>query len=221
MESRSVYRNNQIIYPDLYYIWTYIPSDISKKFFKKNKQMYTKHICGVGFYSRFHARHIVSLIIGKKALLYIHIIRGDKLIKDGIRSLPAYKVDRIYVNNPFTPDGSKKIRRWIYPPEFRMDKHRRRHFILYLVKSAEDKGVRAFDNKYKKYFNGYKESITVGAYLRKRKKILRSFIQELREANGLPKEGIRYDSELLSAYHKQVRAANRKKKRETEKKLLG
>ena len=84
MESRSVYRNNLIVYPDLYYIWTYRPKELWKNFYKQTERcLYKKHICGIGFYSRFHARHIVSLMLSKKALLYIHIVRGDKLIKEG------------------------------------------------------------------------------------------------------------------------------------------
>lgn len=210
MESRSVYRDNLIVYPDLYYIWTYMPVELCKSFFRHTeKYMYRKHICGIGFYSRFHARHIVSLMISKKALLYIHIIRGDKLIKDGITKLPKRYNDRIFVNSPYTKYGDRKVRRWIYPPEFRYDSHRRRHFILYLVRSAEDKGPKAFDKKYKKYFNGYRESITVRSYLWRRRRIYKNFLKGYREKYGLPKWGVLYDKELLSKWYK-LKSASKK-----------
>lgn len=212
MESRSVYRNNLIVYPDLYYIWTYRPKELWKNFYKQTERcLYKKHICGIGFYSRFHARHIVSLMLSKKALLYIHIVRGDKLIKEGIKTLPKFYNDRIFVNDPHTKYGDRKLRRWIYPPEFNYDKHRRRHFIIYLVRSAEDKGPRAFDKKYKKYFNGYRESVTVRNYLKKKRQIYFQFLQDYRESLGLPREGITYDKELLSLRNKKKQNNHSKK----------
>lgn len=221
MESRSVYRDNQVIYKDLYYIWTYKPVELCKNFYQQTeKSLYRKHICGIGFYSRFHARHIVSLIIGKQALLHIHIIRGDALIKQGITHLPKIYLDKVFVNSPFTKYGERKLRRWVYPPEFNRDKHRRRHFILYLVRSAEDHGPRAFDRKYKKYFNGYRESITVRSYVKKRSQVFYAFLQKSREALGLPKEGIQYDEELLRAHNKQMRLINRKKNKDNKNSLL-
>ena len=202
MESRSVYRSNYIVYPDLYYIWTYVPQSLYKAH-DTEAALYKKHYCGIGFYSRFHARHMVALSINKKALLYIHIIRGDKLIREGITTLPKAYNDRIFVNSPYTKYGDRKIRKWRYPPEFNYDKHRRRHFILYLVRSAEDHGWRAFDYKYKKYFNGYRESVSVRGYLRKKRRIYYKFLKSYRKSLGLPEEGITYDNELLSRYSKE------------------
>lgn len=221
MESRRVYRNNLVIYPDLYYVWTYMPPELYKDFYKQTPgKLYKKHICGIGFYSRLHARHVIGNTISKKALLYIHIVRGSSLIKNGITEIPKKYHDRIFVNSPYTQYGDRKIRKWIYPPEFNYDNHRRRHFILYLVRSAETKGPRAFNQKYKRYFNGYRESITVRNYLKKRRKIFHALVQELREANGLPKEGIQYDTELLSAYNKKMAAIHRQKKKEFQEKVL-
>lgn len=201
MESRSVYRSNYIVYPDLYYIWTYYPPELCKDNLTESG-LYRKHYCGIGFYSRFHARHIVALRISKKALLYIHIVRGDKLIKEGITSFPKVYNDRIFVNSPYTKYGDRKLSRWIYPPEFNYDRHRRRHFILYLVRSAEDHGWQAFDRKYKKYFNGYRESMSVSHYLYLRRQVYHKYLKDYRKMLGLPEEGITYDSKLLKAYRK-------------------
>jgi hypothetical protein len=184
------------------------------------KYLYRKHICGVGFYSRYHARHIVWLTLGEKALLHIHIIRGDKLIKEGITEIPKENSDRIFVKDPHTRDGSRKVKRWHYPPEFRYDKHRRRHFILYLVRAAEERGPLAFDRKYKKYFNGYRISIPYLTYRRKRNKIFMAFLRELRKAYGLPEEGIQYDQELLRAYRKQARSFNGSENKGPKEELL-
>lgn len=178
--------------------------------------LYKKHYCGIGFYSRFHARHIVAITISKKALLYIHVVRGDKLIKEGITTFNKAYNDRIFVNSPFTKYGDRKLRRWRYPPEFNYDKHRRRHFILYLVKSAEDRGWRAFDSKYKKYFNGYRDSVTVRGYLKKRRRIYCKFLRSYRKLLGLPEYGITYDKELLSKYAKEKRKQQNLSKKHTQ-----
>lgn len=212
MESRSVYRDNLVVYPDLYYIWTYKPKELCKTFYRQTeKYLYKKHICGIGFYSKFHAKHIVQTMISDKALSYIHIVKGSKLIKEGITKLHKAYNDRIFVNSPYTKYGDRKIRRWIYPPEFNYDKHRRRHFILYLVRAAEDKGPEAFDKKYKKYFNGYRESVTVRNYLKKKGQIYYNFLQDSRESLGLPREGIIYDRELLSLWAKKKKNNHSKK----------
>lgn len=203
MKGRKVYRDNTIVYPDLYYVWTYMPPEICKTFFRHNKRlMYRKHICGIGYYSRYHARHIISLMLYDKAMDYCHIVKGSKLIKEGITTLPKKYNDRVYINDPFTKDGSRKLRRWIYPPEFKYDKHRRRHFIVYLVRSAEDKGVYAFNKKYKRYFNGYREPSSVKNYIYKKKRIFNQFLREYRIKKGLPENGITYDNGLLKEWAK-------------------
>lgn len=200
MESRRVFRSNYIVYPDLYYVWTYRPHSTWKYFYRHSeKYMYKKHICGIGYYSKYHARHVVGLKLTTKALKHIHVIKGSKLIEEGITTLPKHYNNRIYVNDPHTPDGSRKLCKWVYPPEFHYDKHRRRHFILYLVRVAEDEGPKAFNKKYRRYFNGYRPSLKVNAYLKRRRQIYYKYLQEYRQELGLPKEGIIYDRELLNS----------------------
>ena len=186
MESRRVARNNTIIYEDLYYVWSYRPDKYWKlsKFITKNS-LYKKHICGIGFYSRYHAKHVLLELIGQDVIPYIHIIKGKRLLDKGISTLPKnYSECIFYKGEPY------KIKRWIYPPEFRYDSHRRRHFILYLVRSAEDYGVKAFNLKYKRYFYGYRQSFPWSYYRKKRVKILNSLVQEIWEAKGYRKDFI-------------------------------
>ena len=100
MKGRKVYRDNTIVYPDLYYVWTYMPPEICKTFFRHNKRlMYRKHICGIGYYSRYHARHIISLMLYDKAMDYCHIVKGSELIKEGITTLPKTPLLRMVLEN--------------------------------------------------------------------------------------------------------------------------
>jgi len=201
--TRCVQRVDQIIYDDLYYIWTYPPPDMYASFYRQSKRfLYRKHICGIGYYSRFHARHIVSLMCGSKALIYIHIIKGDKLIKQGITHLPQHYLHRVYINSPFTKDGSRKLKKWIYPPEYKFDRHRRRAFVLKLVAAAEDKGPKAFNRIYKSIFVNYRDSMAVRSYIGKRREIYYKYLHMYRQKFGLPLHGPEYDRELLHNYKK-------------------
>lgn len=184
MKGRKVKRDNTLIYPDLYYVWCYRPDE----YWKNHKviseySLYRKHYCGIGFYSRYHAKHVLTHLLGVDVLSYIHIIRGKKLLKLGITNVP-----KNYSEFIFFKGKPRKIKRWIYPPEFRYDSHRRRHFIVYLVRSAEDQGVKAFNNKYKRYFYGYRQSFPWSYYKRKNNKIIRDIIQDVWEARGFRPE---------------------------------
>lgn len=198
MESRRVWRDNTKIYKDLIYVWCYMPQSFKymgtvienhrrKKVMKTvtrapekitEKSLYKKHICGIGFYTRYHARHVLIEYFGVDILSYVHTISGKKLIQMGITDIPKRYSDRIFYKGSL-----RRVRKWVYPPEFNYDSHRRRHFILYLVRSAEDYGKSAFNTKYKRYFNGYQQSFPVSYYIRKRKKVLGTLLQKIREAN--------------------------------------
>lgn len=187
MKGRKVYRDNTVIYPDLYYLWTWRPD----KYWKRNKSitiksLYKKHICGIGYYSRYHAKHVCTELLGVDALLEIHVIKGKRLIKQGITTIP-----KNYSEYIFFKGDPRKLRRWIYPQEFRYDSHRRRHFIVYLVRSAEDQGVKAFNKKYKRYLYGYRKSFSSTYFRYKRNKVTFTLVQEICKAKGLREEDVR------------------------------
>lgn len=187
MKGRKVYRDNTKVYPDLYYVWTWRPDKFWKFHTKITKaSLYKKTICGIGYYSRYHAKHIITQILGVDALLELHVIKGKRLIKQGITDIPKKFSDHIYFKGKL-----RKLRKWVYPPEFGYDSHRRRHFIVYLVRSAEDHGVKAFNNKYKRYFYGYRKSFSATFYRYKRNKVTFTLVQEICKANGIGEEDIR------------------------------
>ena len=215
------YRSNRIIYPELYYLWTYKSTE-DTSFFKENKRDYPKHLCGVGFYSIYHAKHVISYYYNKDVLSKIHIIKGSKLISKGITLLNDNKYNRVYLYiEGYIPDPYIKIRRWVYPPEFGTDKHRRRKFIISLTQTFDKKGVEAFNKKYKSYFNGFKKRISPSTAYRKGDQIRRDFVQEFRKAYGLPKDGIYFDKELLSAYREQNRSLSSSKEKQNKREILG
>lgn len=187
MKGRKVYRDNTVIYPDLYYIWTWRPDKYWKLHDRITEHsLYKKHICGIGFYSRYHAKHVLTELLGVDVLMDIHIIRGKRLLKQGITTVPKNYSDKIFFKGE-----PRLIKRWIYPPEFRYDSHRRRHFIVYLVRSAEDHGIKAFNAKYKRYFYGYRQSFPWWYYKQKKRKIIRTLVQEICSSKGITEEEIR------------------------------
>lgn len=184
MKGYRVYRDNTIIYKDLYYVWTYRPDKYWKNHDKITEySMYRKHYCGVGFYSRYHAKHVLVNDLGVDVKLFIHIIKGSRLINQGITTIP-----KKYSEYIFFKGEPRQVRRWIYPPEFKYDSHRRRHFIVYLVKTAEKSGVKAFNKKYKKYFYGYRPSFPGHYFVKKKGKILRSLVSDIWASKGFRPE---------------------------------
>ena len=148
-------RERYKIYRDRFYIWTYWTPELWKRFNKITEDnMYKKKICGVPFMTRLHARHVAVQLYGSKILSHIHIISGKKLIKMGIRNLPKANHNKIVYKGKLKP-----LRPYIYPPEYRIDSHRRRHFIQYLFKWRK-RGIKIFNQKYKMFFYGHRHSVT-------------------------------------------------------------
>lgn len=162
----KVYRDPHIVWEDRYYIYTYIPKKFQTKRQKKHiseKYLYAKWICPIPYLSRVHAKHAVSFTYGKKSLKKIHIIYGKKLIKQGITYLKFNAMTRnmIYLN------GNKvHVKKWVYPPEARMDTHRRRKYIVKLNLAAERLSKQEFNKFYKLENYGYDFSGLSRYYLR-------------------------------------------------------
>lgn len=173
-----IYRDNTYIYPDLYYIWTYIPESKYKSRITE-KSLYRKWVCGLGFYSRYHARHIIRTCYSYAVASKIHIIKGIKLREQGITELPKTHRHYIYIG-----DNLRYVRRWVYPPDAFMDRHRRRHFVTKLVKAFNNGGWIGFNRKYKTIFNGYRISSTQYQLKRQRNKVIGAFVSEIFKAKS-------------------------------------
>lgn len=178
-------RNNQTIYPELVYVWTWRPDEYwgwtkyqyaEDHKYRTEKLLYKKHICGIGFFSRYHARRTITLLLGVDANSYIHMIRGKRLINQGITKIPKKGSSSI-----FFKDKPVQIRRFIFPPEAKMDKHRRRHFIVRMNNIFKRHGRRKFNQAYQIALYGYRDGFSPEHTRRKRLQVYSAILQETQE----------------------------------------
>ena len=154
----KIKRDRHFVWPDRYYIWTYYPPEYRKSIKTPSlSKLYQKHYTRIPFFTRAHAKHIACYYHGVRALRTIHIIKGDRLIKQGITTFNAslrcakdlrYRMFIQKKDGTYYP-GS--LRQWAYPPEYRMDAHRRRKYIIIMNNAFEKKGRKGFNEKYKFY----------------------------------------------------------------------
>lgn len=120
-------------------------------------------------------------IYGVDVLAYIHIISGDKLIEQGI-----YHISDV---NPY-PKGSTKFwykghlvkaKKFLIPPEYKLDKHRRRHFIVMMFNTLRRHGKKAFDRKYAEKLIGQRKGISSKYIHKKRLQIRNTILPYLQE----------------------------------------
>jgi hypothetical protein len=187
-------RDNRKIYPDLIYVWTWRPDEYwgwtkyqyaTESKYRTEKLLYKKHICGLGFFSRYHVRRTITLLLGVDANLYIHTIKGKNLIKQGITDLPKKGHQSIFFKGKPT-----KIRRFIFPAEARMDKHRRRHFVVRMNKIYKKHGRRAFNKAYQIALYGYRDEFSPEYRKQKRLQVHSAILQEIQQAESRRKESI-------------------------------
>ena len=149
----KVKRDQHFVWPDRYYIWSYFPEKYRSSVTKVNKsQLYKKHYTCIPFFTRRHAKHVVCFYHGVKALHFIHIISGKKLIKQGITTFNKANGQKKYNNACFIKSEGNwypaVVRQWVYPPEYHMDSHRRRHYIVTMNRAFENHGKVGFNRKY-------------------------------------------------------------------------
>lgn len=164
---------NGIILKDRYYIWTYRPKEYWKLADRitSEKNLYKKHICAIGYLSRYHAKKVVTYLYGVDSLSYIHIIKGKKLIDQGIKEITVKKFKcRVFIKGK-----PVKLKKWVFPIESQINTHRRRKFTLKMYNIFRRYGRKKFDYELKLAlygqrpgFDSYylkKKAISVNAYL--------------------------------------------------------
>lgn len=150
----KIKRDQYFVWPDRYYIWTYFPKKYQKSIdIVSRKSLYKKHYTCIPFFTRKHAKHVACFYHGVKCLSYIHIISGKNLIKKGITTFNRSNGVAHYQKCCFIKDSTGKwypaaLRQWVYPPEFLIDSHRRRRYIILLNKVFQRGGKKAFNKKY-------------------------------------------------------------------------
>lgn len=184
----KIKRDKRFVWPDRYYIWTYMPKKYRKSTDQVHKdRLYYKHVCCIPYFTRRHAKHVVAFFHGVKALKAIHIISGKRLIQQGFSTFNMrQRVGRKRIARAiFYRDQVRFLRQWAYPPEDRYDKHRRRHYIVKLNKAFKNGGRNGFNRKYNEVNYGSSYRRFKRAYLRGLyKKAVFSILQEIQETNS-------------------------------------
>lgn len=183
------------VYSKAIYAWSYYTT-YSYKHCRAvtEKSFYKKKYCQIPFYSRVHAKHILTSLYGVDALRYVHFISGKKLRSQGMRVFKQQKYPHevyfgehgikteIYVKSRKRYEichiywGS--LKKYIYPPEFIYDKHRRRYFAV-LLQRKRKQGITKFNKWYKQQFYGNRQGISKKALHEKRKEINDALLQEI------------------------------------------
>ena len=184
------------IRPDRYYIWTWVPKEYRRR---TKKWLYLRHLTGIPYFSRKQIKITLTYIYGVDILAYIHIIKGKRLIEQGIYHISDMNL---------YPKGSLKLwykgkfvkaRKFVMPPEYQLDKHRRRHFMVKMHQTFKRYGIKEFDKTYQRMLLGQRKSISTWYIHKKRVQIHNALLPNLHEVIGKGEEEIRRKlEELLS-----------------------
>ena len=140
-------RDKRFVWPDRYYIWTYYPKEFRKSIDVVSKgKLFAKHFTCIPYFSRQHAKHVAIFYHGKKALHYIHVISGKRLIKEGFTTFKEGKWK--FRTACFIKGQVRYLRPWAYPPEYQYDKHRRRYYAVRLNRAFNQGGRNKFNETY-------------------------------------------------------------------------
>lgn len=160
-----------IVNPKYYYVWTWRPKKYWRYVSQKEKRLYKKHFCSTPYFTRFHAKRTLVIYFGVDVLGDIHIIKGKNLIKMGITHF-QHKWGR----HIFFKGEPKMTPRFITPPEYLVDKHRRRYYRIRMYRAFR-LGRNNFNNFYALALYGYNEGLDIQYRKQKRYK-LRQAIRE-------------------------------------------
>lgn len=177
------------INPDRYYIWTWVP--YTRNRFLTEKHYFRKRLTCIPYFTRYHAKKTIQMYYGTQVMNAIHIIAGRNLIKKGIHYY--YEMDPLNRSKKgasrFWFEGELlKARKFFIPDNYKVDKHRRRHFMVAMHQAYKNHGKKAFDQKYARYLYGSRQGISK-QYTRKtrfkiRDTILPGVQEDLRRREG-------------------------------------
>ena len=172
------------ILPDRYYIWTWRPDTTNKII--TEKKLYRKHLTGIPYFTRHHVKVTLVYLYGVDVLQYIHIISGRKLLQQGIRELSDMngKLLKRGANKFWFKGKFVRAKKFIIPDEYKIDKHRRRRFMVQMHRVFKSKGKKAFDERYSIKLYGQRQGISPAYTKQKRLQIYSSILQDLREAES-------------------------------------
>lgn len=148
--------STRIINPKRYYLWSYVPNRKStEKISPSRRFLYPIKVCGVPFYTTLHARRMMYYQLGLESFSEIHIIRGRKLIKGGITYLDDKKPGTIWFKGKL-----HRIKKWVTPADYMLNKHRRRRFRVKMFTTFEKYGKKRFNQELIRVYYGYRPGTT-------------------------------------------------------------
>ena len=118
---------------------------------------------------------------GVDVLQYIHIISGRKLLRQGIKKAQDMNGKNHFKGTTkfYFKGKLVKARKFIIPDEYRVDKHRRRRFMIQMHRVFHSKGKQEFDKRYARKLYGQRQGISAQAIKRKRIQVRNSILQNL------------------------------------------
>lgn len=192
----KIARDLNKIYSWAVYCWSY-HTTYSYRYCRSKTEvsLYKKKYCQIPYYSRIHAKHVLTTLYGVDALRDVHFISGRKLKKElKSKNFPyqKYPTEVLFGENGIRKEVFIKrrnqyeirqryfgqMKRYIFPPEYMYDKHRRRHFTIALYVKRK-KGITKFNKWYKQQFYGYRQSISKKHLIDKRKEVYDALLQEV------------------------------------------
>lgn len=166
---------------DRYYIWTWRPDTTNK--YITEKMLYRKHLTGIPYFTRHQIKVTLVYMYGVDVLQYIHIISGRKLLRQGIKELSDMNGLKLkHGSTKFWFKGKLvKARKFIIPDEYRIDKHRRRRFMVQMHRVFKSKGKKVFNERYSIKLYGQRQGISPKYIRKKRIQIRLAILQDLQQ----------------------------------------
>lgn len=178
--------SQRIINPKRYYLWSYIPNLKKNEIISDTKKfLYQKRICGVPFYTTLHARRMMYYQMGLDSFSEVHIIRGRKLIREGITYLDYKEPNVVWFKGRLW-----HVKKWITPPDYMLNKHRRRRFRVKMFSIFEKYGKKRFNKELVRIYYGYRPGTTTSHKNFNRFKAYLSILPQVAKALKIQPEDI-------------------------------
>ncbi len=179
---------------DRYYFWTWVPLKTKSPKKRTEKYYFRKHLTGIPYYTKYQIKRTLVEMYGWDVVSEIHIISGRKLLKQGIHFAwemdPVNKSTRFRTTKFWLKGELVKARKFVIPDNYRIDKHRRRHFMVKMHQTFRKYGKKRFNEEYAKLLYGSRAGVSKRYLNKKRYKIRDTLIQELQEAQRKGEGGL-------------------------------
>lgn len=177
-----------VVHRNRYYLWSYIPKEYCSKSYNKvtpsGKFLYRKHICGIPYYTRLHAKKMITILLGVDALLEIRVVSGRRLYRQGLRTFPKKYIDRVFFKGK-----PRKVRKWVTPPDYLLTKHRRRYFRVFMYRQIKH-GKKKFNQELIRKYYGYRLGFSPRYLQSNRYKVYKLILPEVCKSLGIREEDI-------------------------------